>query len=804
MRKRVISWLLTVVMVVSMLPTSVLADTLAADQEQQTQQEQIAPADTENTVPAEDEETQEQQEPAPETPAPQRTSSGGAAPRLAAAGAVQNIGTAEAFAAMEPGGNYQLTADITVTAPYGNDITGFTGFTGTFDGNGHTVTLDITASTANVGLFSKLAGGAVVKNVITAGSVTVDHTNKKSYVGGIAGYANAYENPILIENCKNTAAISGYKAVGGILGQGTNTNGITIYSCANTGTIAGANTQIGGIAGSITATATIESCYNTGDVNGFSNVAGIVGSGSSGTSLQVKNCYTTGQIGIIEGSSNLSYGLVGGGKNKCSVANSYALENTASSKALVPKANSSSYQIQIDDVSCFKPLDEMQSAEFAATLGSAFRYNEGGYPTLKDPEPVVEKNVVSISVKSAKTTCYTGDELELSVTVTYDDNSSEVITKGFTVAGFDNTAPGKQTVTVTYKEKTDSIEIEVIKKPEFDDFFAGIVNSVEVTNDATYPYVVDMTDSDGLCLRSSNPVQGNTSSTSTITLKAKANVTLSFKYWGCNYDSSYAALTIVKNNSYNPEMRSWGSTQWKDFTIDLKKGDTLRLNLIKTYVSGDYYVKLKDFTVSSLYEVKLTAEPEEADAVVALKDSTGAELKGTNGVYIVSAGEYTYTVSAYGYDTVTETINVAADVAKTVPLTKSAAYSVAFDISRPAGITADPTVTVKTNGKAVYTGDGTGCSLSNGSYAYTVACDGCDNAGGIFSVNGDKVNITVTLAKKTIFEDFFANCQGITVSGDKGKFTIEGAGKDSYLKTTETTTLALTATKNVKLFFTKA
>lgn len=248
-------------------------------------------------------------------------------------------------------------------------------------------------------------------------------------------------------------------------------------------------------------------------------------------------------------------------------------------------------------------------------------------------------------------------------------------------------------------------------------------------------------------------------------------------------------------------MRSWGSTQWKDFTIDLKKGDTLRLNLIKTYVSGDYYVKLKDFTVSSLYEVKLTAEPEEADAVVALKDSTGAELKGTNGVYIVSAGEYTYTVSAYGYDTVTETINVAADVAKTVPLTKSAAYSVAFDISRPAGITADPTVTVKTNGKAVYTGDGTGCSLSNGSYAYTVACDGCDNAGGLFSVNGDKMNITVTLAKKAIFEDFFANCQGITVSGDKGKFTIEGAGKDSYLKTTETTTLALTATKNVKLSF---
>ena len=770
MRKRVISWLLTVVMVVSMLPTSVLADTLAADQEQQTQQEQIAPVDTENTVPAGNEETQEQQEPAPETPVSRSARIGGTALALAEG----TVSSAKEFAAMDASGSYTLTKDIIVTEPYASD------FSGTFDGNGHTVTLNITAKTNYVGLFKTLAGGAVVKNVITAGSIS----GKVNNVGGIAGTA---DGNVTIENCKNTASIKGGKGAGGILGYSEPGSGfVTISSCANMGSVSGTRKQVGGIAGNVVGTHIIRNCYNQGDI---SDGAGILGRGTKG--VLVENCYTVGSVetnGAIIAVSSSSYSS----DEPCRIVNCYAPSETVT--ALVPST------VKISN-SGTKSSAEMQSAEFAATLGSAFQYNGGGYPTLKDPEPVVEKNVVSISVKSAKTTCYTGDELELSVTVTYDDNSSEVITKGFTVEGFDNTAPGKQTVTVTYKEKTDSIEIEVIKKPEFDDFFAGIVNSVEVTNDATYPYVVDMTDSDGLCLRSSNPVQGNTSSTSTITLKAKANVTLSFKYWGCNYDSSYAALTIVKNNSYNPEMRSWGSTQWKDFTIDLKKGDTLRLNLIKTYVSGDYYVKLKDFTVSSLYEVKLTAEPEEADAVVALKDSTGAELKGTNGVYIVSAGEYTYTVSAYGYDTVTETINVAADVAKTVPLTKSAAYSVAFDISRPAGITADPTVTVKTNGKAVYTGDGTGCSLSNGSYAYTVACDGCDNAGGIFSVNGDKVNITVTLAKKAIFEDFFANCQGITVSGDKGKFTIEGAGKDSYLKTTETTTLALTATKNVKLSF---
>lgn len=453
MRKRVISWLLTVVMVVSMLPTSVLADTLAADQEQQTQQEQIAPVDTENTVPAGNEETQEQQEPAVETPAPQMTSSGGVALALAEG----TVSSAEEFAAMDASGSYTLTKDIIVTEPYAKD------FTGTFDGNGHTVMLNITASTPNVGLFSKLAGGAVVKNVITAGSVTATGKNN---VGGIAGFANTYSGDVTIENCKNMAAISGNKAVGGILGQGTNTNGITIYSCANTGTIAGANTQIGGIAGSITATATIESCYNTGDVNGFSNVAGIVGSGSSGTSLQVKNCYTTGQIGIIEGSSNLSYGLVGGGKSTCSVANSYALENTASGEALVPKASSSLYQIQIDDVSCFKPLDRMQSAEFVTLLNGgeatgAFMAKAGDYPALSWETPTA---AVLFTIAPANATLeinggtYTGSttvalpaaDAPYSYTVSCPGYTQQ--TGSVTVTGNDNPVADPANVTVTLAE----------------------------------------------------------------------------------------------------------------------------------------------------------------------------------------------------------------------------------------------------------------------------------------------------------------------------------------------------------------
>lgn len=332
MRKRVISWLLTVVMVVSMLPTSVLADTLAADQEQQTQQEQIAPADTENTVPAGNEETQEQQEPAPETPASQMTRSGGAAPMLAAAGAVQNIGTAEAFAAMEPGGNYQLTADITVTAPYAKDY-----FTGTFDGNGHTVTLDITASTANVGLFSKLAGGAVVKNVKVDGTV--------SGTEGVAGIA-AQANGATISGCINCAIISATgRYVGGIVGK---LQGGTVENCYNTGAISSSRNRpavnLGGIVGYIDESATVKNCYNVGEItvtNKATNMAGIAGWCVAST---VENCYY----------------LMG-----TATAGANGNEQTADPKS----------------------AEEMKSPAFAALLGDGFMVKSGDYPALKWETP---------------------------------------------------------------------------------------------------------------------------------------------------------------------------------------------------------------------------------------------------------------------------------------------------------------------------------------------------------------------------------------------------------------------------------
>lgn len=435
MRKRVISWLLTVVMVVSLLPTSVLADTLAADQEQQTQQEQIAPVDTENTVPAEDEETQEQQEPAAETPASQMARSGGAAPMLAEAGAVQNIGTAEKFAEMQPGGSYKLTADITVTAPYAND------FTGTFDGDGHTVTLNITASTPNVGLFSKLAGGAVVKNVITAGSVTATGKNN---VGGIAGTA---DGNVTIENCKNTASIKGGKGAGGILGYSEPGSGfVTISSCANMGSVSGTRKQVGGIAGNVVGTHIIRNCYNQGDI---SDGAGILGRGTKG--VLVENCYTVGSVetnGAIMAVSSSSYSS----DEPCRIVNCYAPSETVT--ALVPST------VTISN-SGTKSSAEMKSAAFAALLGDGFMVKSGDYPALSWETPTA---AVRFTIAPANATLeinggtYTGSttvalpaaDAPYSYTVSCPGYTQQ--TGSVTVTNKDNPVATPDSVTVTLAE----------------------------------------------------------------------------------------------------------------------------------------------------------------------------------------------------------------------------------------------------------------------------------------------------------------------------------------------------------------
>lgn len=496
MRKRVISWLLTVVMVVSMLPTSVLADTLAADQEQQTQQEQTAPADTENTVPAGNEETQEQQEPAAETPAPQMTSSGGAAPMLAAAGAVQNIGTAEAFAAMEPGGNYQLTADIIVTAPYGNDITGFTGFSGTFDGNGHTVTLAISGDSDYQALFAKLAAGAVVKNVMVDGEVTGTDN-----IGGIAGIAT---NATIIA-CANKATVAATgRYVGGLVGKGT---GLTMTSCYNQGAVSSTRTRpinMGGIAGYVDGGASVENCYNTGSITGSGkNTAAVVGWNAA----TVKKCYYLESTYKVGSCGNVDY----------------------------------------TDPTVSKTDAEMRSGDIVTLLGSAFMAKSGDYPALSWETPTA---AVHFAIAPANATLeinggtYTGSttvalpaaDAPYSYTVSCPGYTQQ--TGSVTVTNKDNPVATPDNVTVTLAEDAAQwVTVTFTVTPEnatltLKDGETQVTptegTTYKLLKDHTYTYTAETTE-EGY-EPAAGEVTPDESSTQTVALKKVQSITLKGSY----------------------------------------------------------------------------------------------------------------------------------------------------------------------------------------------------------------------------------------------------------------------------------
>lgn len=868
MRKRVISWLLTVVMVVSILPTSVLADTLAADQEQQTQQEQIAPVDTENTVPTGNEETQEQQEPAEEVPVSRSARSGGADSAPTA------INDADGFRDMVAGGSYKLAADITVTEPYAND------FSGTFDGNGHTVTLNITASTANVGLFSKLAGGAVVKNVKVDGTV--------SGTEGVAGIA-AQANGATISGCINCAEISAtQRHVGGIVGK---MGGGTVENCYNTGAISSTRTRpinMGGIAGYVDGGASVENCYNTGSITGSGkNTAAVVGWNAA----TVKNCYylestykvgscgnadytdptvsktdaemRSGDIVTLLGSAFMAksgdYPALSWETPTAAVLFTIAPANaaleinggtyTGSTTVALPAADApysytvscpgytqqtGSVTVTDKDNPVADPANvtvtlaedaakwvtvtftvtpenatltlkdgETQVAPTEGTTyqllkGHAYTYTaettEEGYepaagtvtPNENSTQTVALKKVQSIAVTKAptKTEYYKGDaELDLTgmvLTVNYDGtDETRTITDGYDAAGvtcegFSTETPAEsQTVTVKYRGKTATFTIKVKDKLQFSDFFSAISDSVTATNSTSRPF--EPVQSEGCLQPASN---ASSYSPSTITIAAIKNVTVSFDYCG---GTGYTDFYVKKGSSQL--LASYYSSEWKNFSADLRIGETLTLSYGSS--SG---LKLKNFTVSPLYT--LTIAPNQTDATVTLKDKEDKTVSGSNGVFAVkAAADYTYTVTKKGYEPATGKVTMSAEnQTVNVTLVKLPVITLQFTPD-------DAAVTLKQGNTTVYKesadsekGKNVYIAAKNTAYTYTVSKFGYETATGTITVATADVNKTVKLtelAKQTVTFNITkpegVNAEPVVTVKYNGTKVYEGSGTNCTL-----------------------
>ncbi|OWV08948.1 hypothetical protein B7992_12760, partial [Fibrobacter sp. UWH1] len=120
------------------------------------------------------------------------------------------------------------------------------------------------------GLFSKVKGGAVIKNV----KLTSLDMNGEDFVGGIIGSVESTGDntkAVLLDNCSVAGSVKGDKNVGGLVGNVSSNTKLIVVNSYNSATIS-----------------------KTGLSMSVADQAGLIGYVSSGASVTLVNCYNTG------------------------------------------------------------------------------------------------------------------------------------------------------------------------------------------------------------------------------------------------------------------------------------------------------------------------------------------------------------------------------------------------------------------------------------------------------------------------------------------------------------------------------
>jgi len=210
-------------------------------------------------------------------------------------------------------GTYALGQNLDASAtsstpftPLGNP----TPFSGIFDGRGYSISsLNITASSGNVGLFSEIASGGIVRNLNLVGSTITQSGSAQTNTGTLVGLNYGLVANNTATGSINTGATYPYD-VGGLVGY--NPSGIIEFSSAavsvNSSGYTGNSAAIGGLAGENEGT--IKDSSATGAValggSGTNWAGGLVGVMLSGS---IANSYAQGSVSGGPG-SNVG-GLVG-------------------------------------------------------------------------------------------------------------------------------------------------------------------------------------------------------------------------------------------------------------------------------------------------------------------------------------------------------------------------------------------------------------------------------------------------------------------------------------------------------------
>ena len=227
--------------------------------------------------------------------------------------------------------------------PIGKSSSDDDAYTGTFDGNGHTISgLYFNKSNSwYVGLFGCIGAEGKISNVGVSDSYF--QSSNCPYIGGVCG-SNSGE----LQNCSNSSTVIGKEneyRIGGVCGY----NSGTVKDCKNTGSVRGKET-IGGVCGH--SYGTIKSCYNTASVSGQYSVGGV--SGSLGS--DVTNCYYLSGT-VADGKSG-----IGGQKDENGKAEKMSLEQFKSGEVAWLLNGSKSVSTEESTLAWYQKLDENADA----------------------------------------------------------------------------------------------------------------------------------------------------------------------------------------------------------------------------------------------------------------------------------------------------------------------------------------------------------------------------------------------------------------------------------------------------------
>ncbi|MSX02214.1 MAG: hypothetical protein F2813_03530 [Actinobacteria bacterium] len=190
------------------------------------------------------------------------------------------------------GQHFKQTANIDLSAePAWTSTIGTVAepFTGSYDGNGQTITgLQVELTGSNAGLFGATSGATISNLTIDDAAISIPAVEAYSGAAPLVGTANS---STVITNVHSSGTVQG-QAAGGIAGQAL--NGTQIWSSSSSAVITGNDFGAGGLVGFAEIGVSITDSSASGSVIGDIYVGGLVGAVRANS--EVFYSYSTGDV----------------------------------------------------------------------------------------------------------------------------------------------------------------------------------------------------------------------------------------------------------------------------------------------------------------------------------------------------------------------------------------------------------------------------------------------------------------------------------------------------------------------------